>query len=324
MQKRHSYLFLVVILLISVILSACGGQRSDSSTELVSSSDSTLAKTEMASSDHSRARNETEQALEDSASDASAGAKDSHDTGSVASHVETEDRQVIYRAQISIRVKDFDTSRAEIEHAVEQAEGYMVETSQREEERQIDGYLIARVPQDTFTDFLDEVERLADRVQNRQITGSDVTEEYVDLQSRLKAKKAVEKRLLQFMEDAEKTEDLLKISTDLGNIQEEIEQLTGKITYLQNQVAYSTVEIDITQPIIQQTVSGEKHTFAAAWSALIDSTNGVLRLLSGLVVFSARALPIMILLVIIAIPIWIWWRKKGQQFFVAKKKNSQE
>lgn len=53
------------------------------------------------------------------------------------------------------------------------------------------------------------------------ITGQDVTEEYIDLESRLKSKQAVESRLLSFMEQAEKTEDLLAISKDLAKVQEE-------------------------------------------------------------------------------------------------------
>ena len=63
-----------------------------------------------------------------------------------------------------------------------------------------------------FKPFYRIQKKLAAEVLERNVTGQDVTEEYVDLESRLKSKRAVEKRLLEFMDDAEKTDDLLKIS----------------------------------------------------------------------------------------------------------------
>jgi len=76
------------------------------------------------------------------------------------------------------------------------------------------------------------------------ITGQDVTEEYIDLESRLKSKQAVESRF-SFMEQAEKTEDLLAISKDLAKVQEEIETIKGRMNYLENKADLATVTISI-------------------------------------------------------------------------------
>ncbi|NBJ71147.1 MULTISPECIES: DUF4349 domain-containing protein [Clostridia] len=67
----------------------------------------------------------------------------------------------------------------------------------------------------------------------------------MDLESWLHSKKVVEKRLLAFIEQAAKTEDLLNISADLAKVQEEIEQITGRMNYLQNKADLATVHIEV-------------------------------------------------------------------------------
>ena len=88
--------------------------------------------------------------------------------------------------------------------------------SQRMGYEQVSGSITVRIPQKSFQAFLRDAEGQAAEVLQRRITGTDVTEEYVDLDSRLKSKRVVEERLITFMETAEKTEDLLKISADLS------------------------------------------------------------------------------------------------------------
>ncbi len=92
----------------------------------------------------------------------------------------------------------------------------------------------------------------------RNISGDDVTEEYVDLESRLKSKRVVEERLISFMNNAEKTEDLLKISEDLAEVQEEIETIEGRKKFLENQTSLSTIiitlyENKVTVPSLKRT-----------------------------------------------------------------------
>lgn len=295
--KLWRYLcLLVTIVCVASLFAACGGNRSED--EAYSDARADVTTMEFATDENTQkegAAERTETETEE------------------AELAKAEERKVMYRAELTIEVKNFTAARDAIERIVNETDGYIVETSQYEEEHTIGGYLMVRVPQSIFTDFMHRVEKLADKVPHRQVSGSDVTEEYVDLESRLKAKKAVEKRLLALMENAEKTEDLLQISQDLGQVQEEIEQITGRMHYLDHQVDYAAVNIDITQTVIPRAVSGEKerHTLAAAWSAFVASINDVLHFFSRAIVFFARALPIIFLLTLIGIPAWIGWRKKS-------------
>src|SRR5699024_7083868 len=128
-------------------------------------------------------------------------------------------RMIIHTAQLDIRVKDFNKTQLDIEKKVNTYDGYVVESGvYRESDEHTSGHMTVRVPAKNFQKFLADTEEQAVEVLSRDVSGQDVTEQYVDLESRLKSKRVVEERLLSFMNDAEKTEDLLQISTDLATI----------------------------------------------------------------------------------------------------------
>lgn len=324
MRKQRWGWLLVAMLLVIGLLPACGSDREEPgmTTEMAQNTSEQKASSEPIMN----TRDSEDQAVEIAETNPTESRKIEESGTSAALEIDIEDRKVIYHAQLSMDVKHFDDTRDKITALVNESGGYIVQTTQFEETNAIGGHLTVRVPESAFSAFLDQVEKLADKVPHRQVNGSDVTEEYVDLESRLKAKKAVEERLLAFMEDAEKTEDLLKISDDLGQVQEEIEHITGRMQYLDNQVAYSTVDIELTQTVVNRGVSGEdeRNTIAAAWSALIHSTNGLLNFFSGFIVFLAGSFPVLVMLVAFGIPFWIWWRKKGRDIFKSNTQKTDE
>ena len=71
-----------------------------------------------------------------------------------------------------------------------------------------------------------------------------MTEEFVDLKARLKAKKELEDRYLQLLEQAKNVKEMLEIERELSNIREEIEAKEGRLQYLQNKVTLSTIYIN--------------------------------------------------------------------------------
>ncbi|WP_216827753.1 DUF4349 domain-containing protein [Alkalihalobacterium elongatum] len=223
------------------------------------------------------------------------------------------ERMVIYNAHLSIEVNDYHQSEAAIQERVKKLGGFVIESSvYRSGEQQIHGNLIVKVPQKHFQAFLTEVESTSVKVIDRMISGNDVTEEYVDLESRLRSKRVVEKRLLAFMEDAENTEDLLKISSDLAKVQEEIEQILGRMNYLEKNVEFSTVTIYLQEnkvnvPSIQ---GNDLNTWEKSKSLFMASTNNTIALFSGLVVLLIGLSPIFIPVTIIALIIIYKLRKR--------------
>lgn len=211
----------------------------------------------------------------------------------------TDERKVIHQAQLELKVKNLEKAQMKIENKVAEYGGYVVESNvYREDEELVEGTITVRVPEAHFQDFLTDSEGEASEVVGRNVTGQDVTEQYVDLKARLKSKRAVEERLLAFMKDAEKTEDLLKISSDLAVVQEEIEQLTGQMKYLENQTSYSTVAITLSQDriVVPGIDNKELNTWERTKKQLATSANLLLKAGSGIIVFIIGNLPILIIL----------------------------
>ncbi|MEF2096355.1 DUF4349 domain-containing protein [Bacillus sp. CFBP9009] len=211
----------------------------------------------------------------------------------------TDERKVIHQAQLELKVKNLEKAQIKIENKVAEYGGYVVESNvYRKDEELVEGTITVRVPEAHFQDFLADSEGEASEVVGRNVTGQDVTEQYVDLKARLKSKRAVEERLLAFMKDAEKTEDLLKISSDLAVVQEEIEQLTGQMKYLENQTSYSTVTITLSQDriVVPGIDNKELNTWERTKKQLATSANLLLKAGSGIIVFIIGNLPILIIL----------------------------
>jgi hypothetical protein len=251
-----------------------------------------------------------ESAEEESDAGISGGAKEAKGTDQSTA----DERMVIYNAELDLKVKDFTKAQTELEAKAAQYGGFIVESnSYRDESRQLSGTLVIRVPQKNFNKFLNDAEGAASAVDNRHVSGQDVTEEYVDLEARLKSKRVAEERLISFMEKAEKTEDLLKISQDLALIQEEIEQLVGRINYLKNQTDFSTITVSLyedREPSINQS---DLNTWERTKEQFTESLSFLLSAFSGLFVFAAGNLPVLVILGIIGAIGYLIFKKYRQK-----------
>jgi hypothetical protein len=226
--------------------------------------------------------------------------------------LEVPSQMVIYQADLRLRVKRFEKTVQIIEEKVEKYGGYIADSNvNKAGKEQMSGSIKLRVPQKHFQAFLHEAEGLAAEVIGRDIKGQDVTEEYVDLSSRLKSKRVVEERLTTFMKDAAKTEDLLKISADLATVQEEIETIEGKMKFLENQTSLSTINITLyeNKVIVPNLEKDNLNTWEKTKKQFMKSTNVLLGTLSGLVVFLIGNLPIIIILSVIGISIFFFIKK---------------
>jgi hypothetical protein len=239
--------------------------------------------------------------------------------------VEVEERKIIYTANLRLEVKEYQQAVDEIESQVADFNGYIVDSSTygSSEESSTSGHITARIPQERFQEFIQLVEEGAGKLLESNVSGQDVTEEYVDLESRLKSKRVVEERLLSFMEKAEKTEDLLTISSDLAKVQEEIEQVTGRMNYLRNKADLATVQIDIEENNVNITGMSEDdlNTWERTKQQFLKSINTILAVLSGLFVFIAGNLPILIPLGVIALVVWLVVKRKRSKIKKEDKDN---
>ncbi|UCZ54138.1 DUF4349 domain-containing protein [Bacillus shivajii] len=229
---------------------------------------------------------------------------------------ENNDRMVIYNGNLSIEVNNYDDVQRQIEEEVNEVGGFIVESSIYQHggsDENRTGNLTVRVPAEHFFSFINGIESRSTKVLEKSTHGNDVTEEYVDLESRLRSQETVEERLLNFLDEAENTEDLLQISNDLARTQEEIERLKGRMSYLENHVAYSTVSIHIQEravnvPPIQD--REELNTFERAQSLFMDTINFIITIFSGLIVFLIGLSPVLVPIILVGLAIYSYHRKQ--------------
>jgi hypothetical protein len=285
-------LFLIgLALLIAGIISGCSNSGEESS-----QADKAVDEIENKSSIAEGGEQTTELANEEvtEKSEADANEPSNQDSGN------SDDRMVIYTANLSIRVKSYQDTLNLVQQQLTSSNGYIVESNSYStgEDESLEGTITVRVPQDKFDSFLQSVENESTKVVDRSISGQDVTEEYVDLESRITSKKVVEKRLLDFMEKAEKTEDLLKISADLAVVQEEIEQIKGRMNYLNNKVDLATVTIHVVEDKVNIPAldNDELNTWEKTKEQFMNSVNFVLKAGSAVIIFIIGSLPVLLVL----------------------------
>lgn len=104
--------------------------------------------------------------------------------------------------------------------------------------------MVIRVPAKNLDPFIEGISQGVDYFDQKQILSQDVSEEYIDIEARLKAKLKLENRYLELLKQAKNVSEILEIEKQLSVIREEIESRQGRLQYLQNQVAMSTVTID--------------------------------------------------------------------------------
>jgi len=285
---------LAVVLSFSLLIAGCSGGMSKEDSK---SSGDMAAKTESMENNTSDEISFSEAEQDSAATDGVSGEQKAK-TNTAELSVE---RMVIFNAEMNLRVKNFEKARNALELKAKSYNGYIVQSSSsRYDDEQQSGTMTFRIPQEHFQSFLNDAEGLSVQVYNRQVSGQDVTEEYVDIESRLKSKRAVEARLLDFMKEAKKTEDLLKISTDLARVQEEIEQIAGRKKYLENQSALSTVTITIEENDVPvPKIDNENlNTWQKIKKQFADNINLLLAAGSGVIVFFVGNLPILLIVCI--------------------------
>jgi len=156
------------------------------------------------------------------------------------------ERKLIYSAKVSIETSDFDRFAADLATQVESLDGFLANYSdQRSSGDRRSGTWAVRVPSAQFQTLLAWLDVNA-LVRTKRVQSQDVSEEYVDLSARLANKKNTEARLIKILEERPgKLEDVLTVEKELDRVREEVERIEGRLRFLSEKVALSTVEITV-------------------------------------------------------------------------------
>ncbi|SDW87231.1 DUF4349 domain-containing protein [Paenibacillus sp. CF384] len=265
--------------------------------------------TEMTTSSSNSSANTAESAEEPPAAGMS-------DTGSNIPDGESSfTRKIIYKANVNMEVEDYGKAQTSLRNLIHLSGGYLLSFSDKKTTSELGGTYTIKVPAAGFDTFISELEKIKHEGFESSAQGTDVTEEYVDMEARLKARQVVEARLTAFMEKATKTTDLLQISNQLGEVQTEIERIKGRIRYLDKNVEYSTIDLRMYQLLepLKAKDEEEQGFLARITDAMSGSTNVVYAFIQGVFIFIAGALPVLALAAIVGIPSYLAYRSNRRK-----------
>lgn len=230
-------------------------------------------------------------------------------------------QKIIHRATIVLRVEDFGQTEKKLGELVQAAGGYVAAFHEdRSSGAQRGGRWTIRVPVTGYARFIEQAGLLG-IAEQRETHADDVTEEYVDLGARLKNKQQLEARLLEMVaKRSDEIKDVLALETELARVREEIERMQGRLRFLNDRVALTTVEIAAYerlgfQPPLATTFAGRiGQTFSDSVGALRKCGEAAVLVVVGLAPWLAAFL-------LVVMPFIVWarrYRRRARTVVVAQ------
>lgn len=203
-------------------------------------------------------------------------------------------RMVISTADVSVEVPDVQKTHEQIVKIADRADGFVTRSNITGYDGRKTASITVRVPAKQYQKVLADIAKLG-KVLSKEEKGEDVTEEYVDLQSRIRNLKREEDAFLAVLKKANKVPEILQVERELSRVRGEIEQATGRIQFLQNQVALATISVQLKEPApaVMQVVSWNvSRTAVRAFHAL----QVVFRNIASLAIWAVVFIPLWALL----------------------------
>jgi hypothetical protein len=131
--------------------------------------------------------------------------------------------------------------------------------------------IIIRVPADNFDNLLSEATQGLEKFEHKEINVKDVTEEFLDVQARLKTKKELEQRFIDLLKEAKTVPEILEVEKQIGQLRSDIESIEGRLNYLQNRVSFSTLSMTFYESTKGESEFSQKfkNGFKNGWENLI-------------------------------------------------------
>jgi hypothetical protein len=225
---------------------------------------------------------------------------------------ETPSRMIIKTGWLNLVVKDVLDVAKKIAKFAEENGGWVVSSNISEYEKVPSGSITVRVPVEKFEEAKDYFRSLAVRVTNESVQSQDVTEEYVDLQSRLRNLEAAESQLLELMKRTGKVSEILEVHRELTNVRQQIEQIKGRMQYLEQSVKMSSITVNLALseellPVPPAEKWRPKYVLLQSWKSVLNFWKGFSYFLIRLIVWAQVWVPAAI---IVYFGVRFWRKRK--------------
>jgi hypothetical protein len=225
-------------------------------------------------------------------------------------------RKITHDLSLTLEVATINDSVTRISKEVQQLGGYVVEAQQNGSDSHSSAHLTLKIPADALTGLRDSLSSWG-KILDQHMLANDITNQYYDSQVRLQTLEAQEKRYLEILNQAKTVEDVLKVENALGNLRQQIEQLKGQLELWNNNVEYSTVNLQLVtlqSPNFKvknpwQPVSWS-NTWKATQDAVLKTLSSSWNVLNYLVVGIGYALPYLLIGALGWIAYRVWKKRK--------------
>ena len=191
------------------------------------------------------------------------------------------EQKIIKTGNIKFETNDLGETYTQMISAVKKHNAIIQNDTEGKEYGSIFRRITVRVPSKNFDLFLSDISKGVSYFDNKEISSQDVTEEYIDIDARLKAKKILEARYLELLKKANKVSEMLEIEAQLSAIREEIEAKEGQLRYMQSQISMSTINIEFYKTVANE--GGATISYGSKiWNAITSGFNSISSFFIGL------------------------------------------
>ena len=214
-----------------------------------------------------------------------------------------QERLIIRTADLNLIVADTEATMGAITEMVESNGGWVVNSSLYQYgENSKSGNITVRVPVEGFNSAITAMKNLAAEVTSETSSGQDVTEEFVDLSSRLGNLEATADRVRNFLDETRNVEEALAVNQELSRLESEIEVIKGRMQYLSQSAGFSTINVNLTPDIATQPLDPETWrpgvVVRESFETLVNALQGIANFLIEVVIVLGP------LALIFGLPLW--------------------
>lgn len=218
----------------------------------------------------------------------------------------TANRKMIWKGNVEIKVDNVDKTTKKVNEICKKYGAFVSGMELNNSNYEISNSITIRVESQYFSELIEAVKAEGTYIKNVTISSNDVTEEFIDVESRLKTKKEVRERYIAILKDKTgKISEVLEAEEAIRKITEEIEAKEGQLRYLQDQVKYSTLKLRLYEKV---TFNEEPEIYTKTFgSKALQALKNGWKIITTLVLILINIWPLLLIAVIL---IWRWrWIK---------------
>ncbi len=175
---------------------------------------------------------------------------------------EVNKKKVIKDGRLGIKVTELEKAKSRIDSLVKNNGGYYANENFNNTDYEASFSLRIRIPTDKFENFIAQVESGDGEILYKQIDARDVTDQFIDLETRLETKSRYLTRYRELLKQAKNIKEILEIEEKIRGLEEEIESTTGRLKYLGDLVDYSSLDLMISKQKEFKYTPGDRDKFS--------------------------------------------------------------